>query len=151
MNTLPLDESLSFLIYRVHIQGIAALRRALQAGGLEVTPEQLSVMARIREQGGMNQNQLAQKMYKDRPNMTRILVLLEKKGCIERRPDENDSRAYCLYLSETGRAILKKAAPIVLNHWGKRIEGLSPEDIAALRRILNHISGNLEGILARFF
>ncbi|HPI92005.1 MAG TPA: MarR family transcriptional regulator [Deltaproteobacteria bacterium] len=149
MKKLSLDESLSFLIYRVHIQGVAVLRRVLHAGGLDVTPEQLGVLARIREQEGVNQNRLAQKVYKDRPNMTRILTLLEKKGYIDRSPDENDNRAYSLYLSETGRAILKKAAPIVLNYWEKRIEGLSREDIAALRRILAHISDNLEGILAR--
>lgn len=151
MKRILLDETLGFLIYRVHIQGVAALRKALQAGGLDVTPEQLSVLGRIWEREGINQNQLAQKVFKDRHNMTRILVLLEKKGHIERRPDVNDNRAYRLYLSDSGRSLLEKAAPVVLRHWKQRVEGLTPEDITSLKKILTHLSGNLEKVLARLY
>ena len=146
---VPLDERIGFLIYRAHTLGIVTLRRALQAGGHDITPEQLSVLARIREQEGMNQSQLAQKVFKDRHNITRILGLLEKKGLVQRRPDQSDNRAYRLYLSEVGRTTLEKVTPIYINHWREQLSGLSREDIAVLRRILGHISNNLEKVLSR--
>ena len=144
---INLDERIGFLIYRVHTRGVASLRRALQVEGYDITPEQLSVLARIRDREGINQNQLAEKVFKDRHNITRILNLLEKKGHVERRPDESDNRAYRLYLSENGRATLKKAAPVYIKHWKKQLEGLSAEDIEALRKILRHISNNQEKAL----
>ena len=81
--------------------------------------------------------------------MTRILSLLEKKGLIERRPDETDSRAYRLYISDAGRDILKNVRPLYINHWREQVEGLNKEDIEALRRILGHISDNLENMISR--
>lgn len=146
--SISLDERIGFLIYRVHTRGVAALRRALQVEGYDITPEQLSVMARLREQEGMNQNQLAEKVFKDRHNMTRMLNLLEKKGFVERRPDESDNRAYRLYLTDTGLDTLKKAAPVYIRHWKKQLEGLNKEDIESLRSILRHISNNQEKILS---
>lgn len=151
MSNKNIDESPGFWIYRVHMLGTAALRKALQAKGHDVTPEQLTVMARLFEQEGMNQSQLGEKVLKDRHNMTRILNLLEKKGLIERRPDGNDKRAYRLYLTENGRSVLRKAAPVVRIHWEKRIEGLSQEDLRGLRRILGHMSENLLKSLSKLY
>ena len=149
MKSPPLDESLGFLIYRTHTLGVSVLRKMLQAEGLDVTPEQLSVMGRIWEQEGANQNRLAEKAFKDRHTTTRILSLLQKKGFIERKPDEGDSRAYRLFLTRAGRDVLAKAAPVVMRHWKKRQEGLSRDDIAALRRILGRIADNLEDQLSK--
>ena len=44
-----LDESLGFSIYRVNTQGTNVLRRAFQAAGYDVTPEQWAVLARLRQ------------------------------------------------------------------------------------------------------
>lgn len=137
------------MVYRIHIRGMVALRRALQAKGFDITPEQLNVLAWLVEQDGMNQSQLGEKILKDRHNMTRILGLLEKKGLVQRCPDENDSRAYRLYLSDAGRAVLREVKPLYINHWREQLDGLSREDIETLRRILEHISDNLEKMLSR--
>ncbi|HPJ95548.1 MAG TPA: MarR family transcriptional regulator, partial [Deltaproteobacteria bacterium] len=146
---VPFDKRLGFLIYRAHTRGVVAFKRTLQAKGYDITPEQLSVLAWLRQQEGMNQSQLGEKVFKDRHNMTRILGLLEKKGLIDRRPDETDSRAYRLYLSDAGRDILKNLRPIYINHWREQVEGLNKEDIETLRRILGHISDNLENMISR--
>lgn len=140
----PYDETLSFLIYRVYIQGLAQQRRVLQKEGFDVTPEQLSVMVRLRECEGMNQRQLGEKTFKDRPNMTRILRLLVQKGLVERRADEKNRKANLLFLTDAGREILGRTAPVIIRNWKSRYAGLRPEEIESFRKTLKHIAENIE-------
>lgn len=139
------DEPLSFLIYRVHIRGVVQMRRALQNEGInDITPEQLSVMARLRHREGMNQSQLGERVLKDRPNMTRILRPLKKKGFIEARSDRPNQRANHLFLTKSGQEVLERLTPVVAKVWRSRVEGLSPEEILMVRGILKRISENIE-------
>ncbi len=143
-----MDESLGFSVYRIHTQGSNALRRAFQAAGYDVTPEQWAVLARLEEEEGMNQTRLGEKMLKDRHNITRILNLLERRGYVERRPDEADKRVYRVYMTAAGRATRKELAPIVLAHRRSAFKGLTREDFRTMRRLLERILKNLEGRLA---
>jgi DNA-binding MarR family transcriptional regulator len=138
------DESLGFSIYRVHTQGTNALRRAFQAAGYDVTPEQWGVLARLRDKEGTNQTQLGEKALKDRHNITRILNLLEKRRYIERRPDKADKRVYRVFLTAAGRAAQEELAPIVLNHRRLTFKGLTRENLRTMRLLLERIVKNLE-------
>ena len=142
----PLDESPSFWLYRAHTQGVAALRKAFLAAGFDLTPEQWAIMARIRDNEGLSQSQLGERTFKDRHNINRIINLLEKRGYTERRLDEDDKRAYRLFLTKSGMNTLKKSTPIVLTQFEMRFNGLSAGDMAVLRRILEHIVRNIEKI-----
>lgn len=144
MKKLQYDESLSFLFNRVHNLSLAMLRRDLQQKNHEVTPEQLNLMFRIQERGGINQKQLGEISFKDRPNITRILRLLKKKGFVETRPDEGNRKANLLFLTGSGKEVLVKSAPLVSRNWDTRYAGLSLEEDRTLRKILKHIIGNLE-------
>jgi DNA-binding MarR family transcriptional regulator len=142
----PFDESPSLWLYRAHTQGVAALRKDFLAAGFDLTPEQWAIMTRIRGAEGLSQSQLGEKTFKDRHNINRIINILEKRGYTERRPDEDDKRAYRLFLTRSGMDTLKKSTPIVLKHFKKRFGGISDGDLAALRRILEHIVKNIEKI-----
>ena len=144
VKSYSLDESLGFWVYRIHTQGTNALRRAFQAAGYDLTPEQWGLLARLREAEGSNQTQLGEKMLKDRHNITRILNLLEKRGYIERRPDEADKRIYRVFLTKSGRAVQEELTPVVLNHRRSTVKGLKPDDLQAVRNLLEHIVKNLE-------
>src|SRR3974390_881615 len=109
----PLENSLGFWLYRVHTQGAPALRKEFLSAGLDLMPEQWAVMARLHELPGMSQSRLGQKTFKNRHNINRIVNLLEKRGLIERRPDEADKRANCLFLTAAGQAILELSTPVV--------------------------------------
>lgn len=144
MKTLSYDESLSFLFNRIHVLSLALLRKDLQQKRHDVTPEQLNLMFRIRERNGINQKQLGEISFKDRPNITRIVRLLKNKGFIETRPDENNRKANLLFLTRIGEDMLVKSAPVISRNWDKRYAGLSAEENRILRQILMHIIGNIE-------
>jgi DNA-binding MarR family transcriptional regulator len=140
----PINESPLFWLYRTRIQSLAAMRRAFQAAGYDVTPEQWGVLVRVGKHEGMSQSQLGKDTLKDRHNITRIVNHLEKRGYIERRPDNIDKRAYRLFLTKPGKIIKKKLTPVVFNHLQEMFNGLSSEDLRTLLRIFKHTVNNLE-------
>lgn len=144
VHTLPSSVSLGVLLYRLRNLGFASMRRSFQEAGYgDLTPEQWGLLVRLRRQEGVNQNQLAEKTFKDRHNIARILFLLEKHGYVERRPAEDDKRAYRLFLTDAGRAVLEAMAPIVENHFSIMFKGLDASELQALNSLVERIMSNL--------
>lgn len=143
IGVFPRNESPGFLIYRTAVVLKAGLRRAFQAGGLDVTPEQWSVLGALWESEGVHQSRLAARTEKDRHNITRILDLMEKRRLIERKADRNDKRCQRIYLTEAGRKLELELVPIATDYLNQAFDRLSNEDVSTLRRILGQIMCNL--------
>ena len=139
-----LDKTLGFSLYRTQILYSAVMRRAIQATGRELTPEQLNLLGRLHAQEGITQSQLGELAYKDRHNTARILNLLEERGLVERRPDQSDRRIYRLYLTRNGRQAYEELLPLLREHFKNAFKGLSPAELAEGLRVLNLIFANLE-------
>ncbi|MBI5585534.1 MAG: MarR family transcriptional regulator [Deltaproteobacteria bacterium] len=120
------------------------MRKTFQSEGYDLTPEQWGVLTRLREGEGLNQSQLGEKTFKDRHNITRILNLLENRGCIERRADKTDRRIYRLFFNKTGQDLQEKLNLIVMTRREAVFEGLSREDIQTMQRIVEHMVKNVE-------
>ena len=140
----PIEELLPYWVYRVQTEGVALLARRFKGAGIDVTPEQFGVLARLRVEQGMNQAQLAERMLKDRPNMTRILNQLEKRGFIERRPDDSDRRVFRIYLTERGLEAGKELMPIFEQHLDELLAGVPGRDQRSTCQILKRIVGNIQ-------
>lgn len=78
-------------------------QRARQHG---TTRAQWGVMSRLRRQEGLNQAALAEQMDLQPISLARLLDRLQGQNLIERREDPADRRAYRLYLTPEGRALV---------------------------------------------
>ena len=78
-------------------------QRARQHG---TTRAQWGVMSRLRRQEGLNQAALAEQMDLQPISLARLLDRLQGQNLIERREDPADRRAYRLYLTPAGRALV---------------------------------------------
>ncbi len=137
-------DSLIFWIYRAHMEGTAVLRRSFQEAGFDVTPEQFGVLAAVVEQEGLNQSIIGERTYKDRHNITRILNHLQKKGCIERRPDGGDKRIYRIYPTKEGSRIYDGLVPLVVDYFNRSLAGINEKAKATMRKNLEHVVENIE-------
>ncbi|MGD8983978.1 MAG: MarR family transcriptional regulator [Desulfobacteraceae bacterium] len=142
-NVFPLDDSPGFIIHLMDTQMKAALQRAFQSKGFDLTPEQWGLLNRLWETEGIHQSILAGRTGKDRHNITRILNLLEKKGLTKRVPDPDDRRRYKIYLTEPGRELERKLPPIVTDLLQKCFKGLTQKELQDLERVHKHILKNL--------
>jgi DNA-binding MarR family transcriptional regulator len=139
----PRKESPGFMIYQTGVRLKAGLRRAFQKGGLDVTPEQWSVLGTLWNEEGIHQSLLAERTDKDRHNITRILDLLAKQGLIRRKADQHDKRRQLVYLTDAGKSLELQLAPIATEFLKKAFQALTEQEITKLMHILRQIKSNL--------
>jgi MarR family transcriptional regulator, organic hydroperoxide resistance regulator len=144
MTNFNLDDSFGYLINLAAQRLKYELHQSFQAKGYDITPEQWAVLNRLWEEDGLSQVELAERTFKDKPGTTRILNLLEKKGVVVRRPDENDGRVLRVFLTKVGRDLRDKLIPCaeeVLTKSGKK---LTKDEITQFKQTLHRILNNLE-------
>lgn len=142
-HSTPLADSQYYLVIRTAMHMKTALYRTLHQSGLGVTPEQWSVLSCLWHTDGQYHSELATKTGRDKFTISRIVSLLEKKGLVSSRPDPKDKRRSNVFLTHHGKALQEPVTEIVEHFSRDLFEGLSAEDIAALRRLLEHIVSNI--------
>lgn len=110
----------------------------------QITPEQFTVLTAIIDQDGLYQRQIGAITLKDRPNITRIISILEKAELVTKTPDVNKRKVYKINITEKGREAHSKVVPTVLKHWQETVDGISDEELESCLKVLNKIKENLE-------
>ncbi|HMQ53132.1 MAG TPA: MarR family transcriptional regulator [Anaerolineae bacterium] len=139
MSDFSLDTSLGFVINRTAQRLKLELQHAFKAQGYDITPEQWAVLSRLWEQEGLNQVELAERTFKDKPNVTRMLDVLERRGFVIRQKDDTDRRAYRVFLTEPGRQLQAKLVPLAVEVLEKGQKYLSEAEISTVIVLLNRI------------
>jgi len=148
MAHFTLDNSLGYIINQTALRLKLELRQAFKTNGYDITPEQWIVLNRLWKQDGLSQVELATLASKDKPNITRMLDVLERKALITRHKDEQDRRAYKIYLTELGKGLEAKLVPLAMAVLAKSQQGLTEDDILLLRDKLTLMYDNLENVSA---
>lgn len=104
-----------------------------------VTPEQWALLEHLEREPGCSQKELAEALFKDRSNITRILDKLEKQGLLNRSDHTEDRRIYLINLTDSGRKLqpyLRKAAN---NTQEVMTSGLTDKEFKLFLKLLNKI------------
>ncbi|WP_340401449.1 MarR family transcriptional regulator [Paenibacillus sp. FSL H8-0079] len=136
-----LEQSVGFMLGFTHRKASALL--ATRFKPYDITTEQFSVLFNVDRGEGVNQKELAARVFKDQPTTARIIDLLEKKGWVERRTSEQDRRAYLLYLTKEGKALIDILVPIEREMNKELAEGVSEDQMEAFKHTLSLINRNL--------
>ncbi len=111
--------------------------------GFEITPEQFTVLMTLNENNGMYLRQLADITYKDRPNMTRIVSILESGGYVTSELAADGRQVKKLYITDKGREACGQILPQILNVWDSMVKDMAEEEVDNFIDMLNHIESNL--------
>lgn len=136
-----LEQSVGFMLGFTHRKAVALL--ATRFKPYDITTEQFSVLFNVDRGEGVNQKELAARVFKDQPTTARIIDLLEKKDWVERRTSEQDRRAYLLYLTTEGKALIDILVPIEREMNKELAEGISEDQMEAFKHTLSLINRNL--------
>ncbi|MBL8019687.1 MAG: MarR family transcriptional regulator [Leptospirales bacterium] len=109
----------------------------------DITVEQWILLNQIGPQKSVSQVDLVDKTFNDRPNVTRLLDGLEKRGLVRREDDSHDRRKFSIVLTPQGKSLLDRTIPIVLEERKGVYKGLSDADLKALKRISQTIESNI--------
>src|SRR5882724_8701007 len=121
-------------------------RFEVRASELSLNLPQCKALVRLEKNEGVSQARLAELAEVDAMTMVRILDRMEADGLLERRPDPEDRRARCLYLTA-------KAKPLLAQIW--RLSDTTREEVFAgigknerdvFMSVLERLHDNLSGV-----
>lgn len=138
-----LNNVVNFLLEQTVRQMRGYAQRQLDALQTGITVDQWVLLKIIEERKQISQVELAEVSHKDTASITRILDLLQKKGLIQRIDDEYDRRKYMISLTAEGVEFVMRNLPIVNRIRSQIVQGLSQEEILALKDILDKIRQNV--------
>lgn len=145
-NSFNFDIRLIFAILNGKVS--AAINRKLhhnfKASGLDITPEQWAVLIFLWEKDGVNQQELCNATFKDKPSMTRLLDNMERQHLVVRIADKNDRRINLIYLTKTAKDMREKAGVVAGRTLKEALKDLTIEEITIGQEVLRKIFTNIK-------
>ncbi|MBG9546053.1 MarR family transcriptional regulator [Cytobacillus firmus] len=109
-----------------------------------LAPEQNLILMLLWERDGLSQNAIAETLNKDKTNIARMVLNLERKGFIKRTISQSDRRSLIVNLTEEGKVLGDKIIPITEEFNHLVIKGITEEEIKELDRILTKMRRNVQ-------
>lgn len=139
-----LKDSLGHLATQFSKATLRRINQDLQAGGYPITSEQWTALVHIWNQGGLTQQELGERLMKDKTNIARLAASLERLGYIARRPGQTDRREKTLRLTQLGQQAMPGIAALVQRVLTDAYAGIDEHELALCRRVLARARQNLD-------
>ncbi|RXT03620.1 MarR family transcriptional regulator [Ammoniphilus sp. CFH 90114] len=139
---LSLNDYISIFIHQTDLTLTNHVKGKLAPFNL--APEQNLILMLLWEKDGMNQQELADKLQKDKTNIARMVLNLEQKGFIRRISGEHDRRSLRVFLTEEGKELGDHIIPIAEAFNSQVCKGISKEELQEVRRILSKMCANIQ-------
>jgi DNA-binding MarR family transcriptional regulator len=118
------------------------LSRNFRQNGVEITPEQWTVLLFLWEKDGVTQQELCNATYKDKPSMTRLIDNMERLHLVVRISDKKDRRTNLIHLTKTGRDLEEKSLFIANKTLKEALRGLTLDDLKVSQEVLRKVFQN---------
>lgn len=110
--------------------------------GFDITLDQWLILHTVAEYPDCTQNDIAEKVFKDKASVTRIIELLVQNGFLSRAIHPTNRRMFQLTISEKGLETIEKLTKLVPQIRQKALEGIAPASVAAAQDMLTLIVQN---------
>ncbi|OZI12230.1 MarR family transcriptional regulator [Bacillaceae bacterium SAS-127] len=138
---VSLDEYISIYIHQTDLLITSEVKSKLAP--FNIAPEQNLVMMLLWKKDGLSQQEIAEKLKKDKTNIARMLLNLEQKGLIRRVCCQHDRRSLKVFLTEKGDNLKEIIIPIAKEINKQIYKGISEEELQTVRSVLSKMRENL--------
>ena len=115
------------------------LSRNFRQEGIEITPEQWTILLSLWEKDGVTQQELCYATFKDKPSMTRLIDNMERQHLVVRISDKNARRTNLIHLTKPGRELESKAYKIANATLEQALDGLTMEELKIGQEVLRKV------------
>jgi DNA-binding MarR family transcriptional regulator len=139
MSEKPLDDHADLMrlwgrFIRLNGRIQAAVTAQLRGIGLSIP--QFDLMSVLGQNEGASQQDIAERLFVTKGNVSGLVDRLAASGLVERRPTEHDRRSYALHLTEAGRKLLATGMRMHEAYVRDTIGKLSGEDMKTFEHLL---------------
>lgn len=139
-------ESLAFLLNSSTRFLNSAFERRIADAGLGLTPGEARALLTVAAIDGSKQADIAARIGLEPMTVCTYLDKLEQLQLVERRPNPDDRRSKCIYLTQTSENLLVAVRVEVDGLIAQATEGLSPGDRDRFHALLTVVQKNLQSI-----
>ncbi len=111
-----------------------------------ITPEQHFILSILSENKELYQRQICEIAYKDRPNVTRLINILEEKGLVKRVPDVNKRKIYKIIITDEGIKLHNHIKQHMIALRDEAVKDIQTEDMEKCLNVMLQMIDNLEPI-----
>lgn len=123
-----------FRFIRLHRRVSAAIAGELRTLGLSIP--QFDLLSTLTEAEGLTQQELAERLYVTKGNVSGLVDRLVGAGLVERRPMPEDRRSHALHLTAEGRRLAAEGIALQAGYVARTLGGLPPADLVLLERLV---------------
>jgi DNA-binding MarR family transcriptional regulator len=123
------------------MEGLVAVR--LKTIGLSIP--QCDVLTTLTEREGISQQELAERLYVTKGNISGLIDRLAAAGHVERRSIAGDRRSHAIYLTPSGRKLADQGIALQQDFVSRTIGQLSEQQIADFEALLIATREQLRG------
>lgn len=123
-------------------QFIAAKLRKAQ---VPLTPEQFMLIDLLWNHGPMSQQELADRMQKDKNSVTQLVDAIERKGFVVRQQNAKDRRSNTIILTDKAIELRDEAKQKGISILDEMLEGISEEELRSFLSTLHKLNENMSG------
>jgi DNA-binding MarR family transcriptional regulator len=134
-----LDDLLGYSLRRAQVAMFMAFQEATR--GMGITPPRFTALVMIGANPGLSQTALGNVLGIARSGAMLLATWFEAQGLVERRHRADDGRAWGLYLTPGGEALVQRVKRRVVASDRKRAAVLSVRERRELQRLLAKLAG----------
>ncbi|OBG29807.1 MarR family winged helix-turn-helix transcriptional regulator [Mycobacterium sp. 852002-51057_SCH5723018] len=136
MSSVPSDhpDGVAFLLAQLGHH--AASLFAEQVATIELTPPHAGILRAIAAEPGRSQQALSAQLGMLPSRVVAYVDELEERGYVERRRNPDDRRLHALYLTASGKRLMRKLSELARQHELRFAATLDPEQYSTLRGLL---------------
>ncbi|HEX8665252.1 MAG TPA: MarR family transcriptional regulator [Beijerinckiaceae bacterium] len=123
-----------FRFIRLHRRVSGAVAGELKAIGLSIP--QFDLLSTLTEREGLTQQELAERLYVTKGNVSGLVDRLVEAGLVERRAIDGDRRSHALHLTDKGRDLAAQGIAAQQAYVRRTLGRLPPQDLADLERVV---------------
>jgi len=131
----PLDPLSVFLrVVRLQQRVTASVAAHLRKIGLSIP--QFDVISTLTEREGITQQELAERLYVTKGNVSGLIDRMVQAGLVERRAIAGDKRSHALHLTQHGRDLAEQGIALQRSYVAATLGRLASGDVAELDRVI---------------
>ncbi|RXM38302.1 MarR family transcriptional regulator [Chryseobacterium sp. CH21] len=124
------------------------LRQKIQNSINEYDPnlsfELIEILGLLSRNNGINQQEIGNKVSKDKSSITYLINSLVKRNLVERIADKNDRRNKQIFLTLKGKQIVETVYPWALDLYEKAAGDIDAKEIRKALLLVKKMTANLE-------
>jgi DNA-binding MarR family transcriptional regulator len=119
------------------------LQKNFRNAGLDITIEQWTVLYHLWKEDCLNQQELSNRTYRDKPSITRLIDNLEKQRLVKRSSSKKDKRINLICLTDAGRSLQDTTLNLANQTMDEALEGVKKNEIEIVKTVLQKVYDNL--------